>query len=602
MKTIYSTIAGLLLLCTALSAQSGTCTVSGMNPKQVESQQARQNKPSDQPTPEDGSTFLGPTYQNTACGLNYTTATQKLGQRLSTSCCPATNGVPQPATFTISGIPATANVVKAFVWADFSGNGIPVTLNVVNPIGTPFNIPMPVIGGDVDKCWGYAGVYSYRADVTAAISGNGNYQLSGMPVDPGAATHLNDVDGATMMVIWTDFTSGYQGTLVIWDGAIVKIGQPVTQTMNNFQACPTGEISNARGFAAFGDLQNLGSGIIINGSAPFAIAEDWWNYVDIPTTVAPGQTTAVFGNNQNGGDCYNFCLMGLYWQDNCEPLCYVPCDAKASFNATGCNPVQFTGINTGSSAVTSWYWDFGDGQTSTLQNPSHSYAAAGTYKVCLTITAVNASGETCCDQYCKKISACAPAPCSVSPYFKWEETGIVPNSVQFYDYSTGTGTPCAWYWEFGDGNFSTVQNPIHTYPGPGFYYVCLTAYYCVYDAAGNEIAQCKETYCDYVSVGFVISPNDPTKQQKPTGSASIEELKKVMVFPNPASTELFIKAQEDLNPRVRIMSTTGQELGTAESSGKNVYKINVEGLAAGLYSVEVLYSNGTVERLPFVKK
>jgi PKD repeat protein len=53
------------------------------------------------------------------------------------------------------------------------------------------------------------------------------------------------------------------------------------------------------------------------------------------------------------------------------------------------NPVQFTDVST--NAPTSWAWDFGDGQSSTQQNPSHQYAASGTYTVSLTATSANGS-------------------------------------------------------------------------------------------------------------------------------------------------------------------------------------------------------------------
>ena len=61
----------------------------------------------------------------------------------------------------------------------------------------------------------------------------------------------------------------------------------------------------------------------------------------------------------------------------------------AEFSGTplsGTNPllVNFTDLSTG--PVTSWSWTFGDGGTSTLQNPSHTYTAAGTYTVALTAT------------------------------------------------------------------------------------------------------------------------------------------------------------------------------------------------------------------------
>ena len=59
----------------------------------------------------------------------------------------------------------------------------------------------------------------------------------------------------------------------------------------------------------------------------------------------------------------------------------------SDYVAGGCvNPVQFSDQTTNLDAGTSWLWNFGDGTTSTLQNPSHRYLAAGTYTVSLTVT------------------------------------------------------------------------------------------------------------------------------------------------------------------------------------------------------------------------
>lgn len=295
-----------------VSAQQGSTPENGNNPVAPVNNNARVGDPT---TPMDGSTVLGPTYQANACGLNYATASQKIGQRYSPV------GLPQPAAFAIAGIPATATILKAYVWCDASGTGAAINLTVTNPAAGTSNFPMTLIGSDQDKCWGYSGTHSYRADVTASISGNGNYMLSGFPTSVSSGG-TDDVDGATMMVIWSDPTATFQGDIVIWDGCVVINGGVTTQTINNFNAC-TGTVNNARAFLCIADLQGLGATLSMNSSAPFTIVEDWWNYVDQPTTVTPGQSSSQFDINSSG-DCYNLCVIGLYFQSNCQTCCIAP--------------------------------------------------------------------------------------------------------------------------------------------------------------------------------------------------------------------------------------------------------------------------------------
>lgn len=53
--------------------------------------------------------------------------------------------------------------------------------------------------------------------------------------------------------------------------------------------------------------------------------------------------------------------------------------------------------------ITSWLWDFGDGTTSTQQNPTHAYSSLGTWKVCLKITGLTANGLSCQQERCLQI-------------------------------------------------------------------------------------------------------------------------------------------------------------------------------------------------------
>ncbi len=340
----------ILLFPFSVFAQQGSTPTNGHNP--VAPPNARFGDPA---TPEDGSAVLGPTFQMSECGLNYAAASQKIGQRIS----PA--GVPQPAAFAIAGIPATAVIQKAYVWCDASGNGIPITLNITNPATVSTNFAMPQIGNDIDKCWGYAGTYSYRTDVTSCITGNGNYMISGFPTNP--PTSGNDVDGATMMVIWSDPTATWQGDIVIWDGCVVINGGTTTQSMGNFSAC-NGTVSNARAFMCVADLQGLGATMSMNGSTPFTITEDWWNYIDQPTTVTPSQSSAAFDVNSSG-DCYNFCVMGLYFQSTCQTCCAAPYTLAMTQNPSQCaaNNGTATAIPNGGTGPFTYSWNTNPVQT-----------------------------------------------------------------------------------------------------------------------------------------------------------------------------------------------------------------------------------------------
>jgi gliding motility-associated-like protein len=255
------------------------------------------------PVPLDGSGSLGQTYNFTDCGLNYAVASQKIGQRFT----PA--GVAQPATFTIAGLPATANILQAYVWCGTSGTGIPITLSVTNPFGGTQSFTMTNIGSGPDKCWGYAGTHTYRADITPIVTGNGNYQLSGLPTGS-----PDDVDGATMMIIYSDASANFQGTIVIYDGCVAINGGVTTQTLSGFNVpCSA---ANESAFMMVADLQGLGSLIDMNGGTPFSITEDWWNYIPQNTSVSVGQTSSNFTVNSSG-DCYNLAVAGLYFQTNC---------------------------------------------------------------------------------------------------------------------------------------------------------------------------------------------------------------------------------------------------------------------------------------------
>lgn len=146
-------------------------------------------------------------------------------------------------------------------------------------------------------------------------------------------------------------------------------------------------------------------------------------------------------------------------------------DASFTANSTsGGIPLSVQFIDTSSYSPTSWTWSFGDGGTSTVQSPVHTYIAAGTYTVTLTTTNADGSDTRTRSGYIS-LSKSATAP--VALFITNTTSGSQPFAVQFVDSSSNS--PTGWAWSFGDGGTSTEQNPVHTYSGTGTFTVTLTA-------------------------------------------------------------------------------------------------------------------------------
>ncbi|MCD4716678.1 MAG: PKD domain-containing protein [Desulfobacterales bacterium] len=127
--------------------------------------------------------------------------------------------------------------------------------------------------------------------------------------------------------------------------------------------------------------------------------------------------------------------------------------------------VSFTDQSTGN--ITSWLWIFGDGATSTEQEPVHEYNTPGNYTVSLTV-----SGPDVSDTETKADFIAVDFPAPVAAFSASITSGPVPLNVGFTDESTGNIT--SWSWDFGDGASSTFQNPVNNYTVPGLYTVTLT--------------------------------------------------------------------------------------------------------------------------------
>jgi len=134
------------------------------------------------------------------------------------------------------------------------------------------------------------------------------------------------------------------------------------------------------------------------------------------------------------------------------------------YDAAG-NPVTFT--NTTNPGTWNWLWNFGDGATSTLQSPSHTYTDLGTYDVVLTV-----SNASCSDIVKHQVVVTPKKPIAS---FDLIPSGCSPLTIEPNNTSQFTNTPGTTYmWDFGDGGASTSKNPTYIYFTPGTYKVQLT--------------------------------------------------------------------------------------------------------------------------------
>ncbi len=144
--------------------------------------------------------------------------------------------------------------------------------------------------------------------------------------------------------------------------------------------------------------------------------------------------------------------------------------ADFSYSMSGCNLFAFTDNSTTPAGYQeySWHWDFGDGFTSDVPDPVHTYATGGFFDVKLVFTS-DSLGYQCSDSITKTVQA----PNTPGATFTW-----APNPAQAGDnigfFATSGSTITNWAWDFADGGTATGQNATHTYTNPGDYDVSLT--------------------------------------------------------------------------------------------------------------------------------
>lgn len=238
----------------------------------------------------------------------------------------------------------------------------------------------------------------------------------------------------------------------------------------------------------------------------------------------------------------------------CKPLTVIAPPVSAfTFSDAFDGLINFQDASSGGPAT--WAWDFGDGNMSSEQNPSHTFASTGSYNVCLTVSNAVGSNTTCQ---------------TVVPIFKPVAafTYVDPSTgtVTFTDESTNA--PNSWSWDFGDGSTSAQQNPAHDFSS-GQYTVCLTAS----NVAGSN------QKCEDLMV-IIASLQD------------IEQPLALQVFPNPATDFLHLQLAETLDEAATLViyNAVGQKMHTSIFQDQQL--IDLQSWSTGTYSWNILSEKG----------
>jgi PKD repeat protein len=271
------------------------------------------------------------------------------------------------------------------------------------------------------------------------------------------------------------------------------------------------------------------------------------------------------------------------------------CNLGANFSAlnTTNGTVSFTSVCTGTSAASSYTWNFGNGVISNLAHSSTNYLSGGYFPVTLTIT----DGSTCSATYSGNINV-SNIPCTANANFIFAPT----TTPQFW-----TVTPSFPYnisnsiWSWGDNSITTNSlYTAHQYSAAGMYNVCLT----VSTTCGATASTCA-TYSVFRSSAAAnvinITVVHPPLQNldASVGLKELQSAAKLSIYPNP-STGLFqvtINGLNTLQSKLSVFSMMGELIYTqtiSNTDGSLSANISLPDAELGIYFIKVESGTKTI--------
>jgi PKD repeat protein len=278
-------------------------------------------------------------------------------------------------------------------------------------------------------------------------------------------------------------------------------------------------------------------------------------------------------SSNTGGTCTDT------WCDSVRVNAPLPpvCNAAFSFNRQFNAPLSFRFVPLTMAPGTTYYWTFGDGDTSTLRTPFHTYADTGVYQVCLTVTTVNSAGA-CSSTVCRTlvVRPLQPVNSVCSAYFQMNRIAGTPGLFQFS--TLGSNGSMTYHWNFGDSTTSNLPNPVHQYFSPGSYTICLTV--------RDSLARCFNRFCRVLVLGPGLYPTDPSFEVDVASEriGATMDVLTATVYPNPASERADLEITGAIGDATfRMFDGTGRIVFDLQGVSDGTYRLPVSGLPSGIY-------------------
>ena len=361
--------------------------------------------------------------------------------------------------------------VLTYQWS-FGDGGTSVAANPTHSYNTPGSYTVRLIVTNAVGCTdtltqpNSVTLGSVHADFTSPLS-----------VCQGQAVNLiNTSSPAPVSAMWS-FGDGTTASSINANKTYNSTGNFIIKMVANFGTCQDSAIKNisvlTKPVLVFSgnNTSSCKPPLTVNFTSTVSGATTYsWNFGDGTSSslANPSHTYTTYGTftvgltAQNSAGCADS-LIKVGYIMVAKPVVTIP-----GLPMRGCAPFTYnftTNINSVDSVV-SYFWNFGDGTTSSLPNPSHTFILAGNYTIRVIINTLNGCSDTATVVNGIMVNNKPHANFSATPL---DVCAFIP--ITFTDLTTGS--PDQWLWNFGDAGTSTLQNPIHGYQDTGLFNVTL---------------------------------------------------------------------------------------------------------------------------------